>query len=74
MKKKAILILSLVLILPLANSDASSTLLDISSWLPVIQEDSSLTEYQTYHESGRNHYRSNSPFNSMDVKYDGVVT
>ncbi len=73
MNKKAIFVLALAMFLPAFTSDASSISFDLSSILPATQEDSSASGYQTYYVNRKHHYRSSSPFNYIDVKYDGDI-
>ncbi len=73
MYKKVLIIVVLTTILPAITSHASSANLDIGSWLPAVQEDTSSTQYQAFNVSHGRHYKSISPFNSMEVKYDGKV-
>lgn len=73
MNKKALLSLAIAFFLPIHGSQGSSSCFDLSACLPLQLEDSSSRDYQAYVHEGNKHYRSSSPFNYLDVKYDGEI-
>lgn len=73
MNNKTIAFLGIFLLLTPAVCVAGATTLDVGLWLKAQDDDSLSSRYQAYHVSRKTHHISKSPFQSMDINYDGVI-